>query len=197
MKRRLTYITMLLFVVVGLGVCYLLTFYEYKSVFVLPDAESNRIKIADSLFIYPNLTIESHVGTNGNQVMDAIIGFDKVYDSINLKSLNIDISCVENPKENIHLTHVITYVDPLIPEDIEYVSATKFQDLPEHYKTVTLKREPWNTLQFFYETKNIELGRTYNYNIVGTILYKGKEISFRKEISVKRKKRFVHIQMMT
>jgi len=184
-------------VIVGCGACYLFNYYEYKSVFILPNKSDSRIKLTDSLFIYPNLTIESHVGTEGNQVMAASINFEDFSDSITVKTMNIQITCIDNPKQNIYMTHVITYADPLIPEDIEYVSANIFDELPDQYKTVKLKREPWNTYRFYFETKNINLGSTYNYKISGYILYNGKVINYGKEIKVERKKRFIRIQMMT
>jgi hypothetical protein len=197
MRRNIIYLASFLLVVVGFGACYLYNFYEYKSVFILPNKSDSRIKLTDSLFIYPNLTIESHVGTMGNQVMAASINFEDISDSIIVKTLNVQISCIDNPQQNIYMTHVITYADPLIPEDIEYVRANKFDEFPDHYKTVTLKREPWNTFRFYFETKNINLGATYNYKFSGNVLYNGKLINFGKEIKVERKKRFIRIHMMT
>ena len=197
MRRNIIYLVSFLLVIVGCGACYLFNYYEYKSVFILPNKSDSRIKLTDSLFIYPNLTIESHVGTEGNQVMAASINFEDFSDSITVKTMNIQITCIDNPQQNIFMTHVITYADPLIPEDIEYVSANIFDELPDHYKTVTLKREPWNTYRFYFETKNINLGSTYNYKISGNILYNGKVINYGKEIKVECKKRFIRIQMMT
>lgn len=197
MRRKILYVTFFFLIAAGIGSCYLFNFYEYKSVFILPELQKSRIELTDSLFINPKLNIETFVGENRNQVMAAYIDFDKFSDSIVVKSLNVHISCTDNPNQFIYMTHVITYVDPLRPEYIDYVSAKKFDALPQHYKTVSLKRRPWNTYQLYFETKNIDWGSIYNFQISGSVLYRGQLLNFKKDVVAKRKKRFVRIQMMT
>ncbi len=198
MRSILVYISFFVLGVVGLRSCYLDAFCEYKSVFVIADEEKeSRINFYDSLSIYQNLTIESHLGNNGNQVMAAYVDFSHYADSITVATMSINISCIDNPEQDIRLSHVITYVDPLIPEYIDYVRAPTFDELPTHYKTINLKREPWTTFRFYFETEDVDLGEKYQLQITGTAVHKGQLIHFKKNIVAKRRKQFVPIQMMT
>lgn len=180
-----------LLVIAALRTCYLFAFCEYKSVLVLPEEKLNQIKLTDSLYINPYLSVE------GVSRFIATINFENVTDSFTFKSLEVKITSFDIPDQHINLTHVLAYKHPSIPGYTDYVRGDSFNDLPEEYKTISVRREPWAAIMFRFETDDFEKSKYYNFKITGTVNYKGKIIGFRKEIKAKRKKKFLPIQMMT
>jgi hypothetical protein len=197
MKRQFIFPFVFLLMLAGCGGCFLYTFYEYKSYFSLPAEKERSIPLSDFLFVDPYLNIESHVGSGRNTVITAIINFRGATDTIFVKSLDVQVSCTDQPSKEFKITHILTYVDSVVPEDIKYVRAYKFDEFSEKSKMVTIEKNPWNTFQFYLETDELESVKLFNYSVSGVVQYKGKTIDFKKVIPVKRKKTFRRIQMMT
>jgi hypothetical protein len=191
MKLKIILGMVLLLVACG-ACCFFLLLYERVSVIVLPPSEQNQIVIGDSSVIRPYLSIE------GETWLLAAIRFEHIPDSIFLKNLDVKITSSDNPNQIINLSHVLAYKDTIIWEDVNnsLIRAFDFNDLPDHYKLLSRKRED-NVIMFRFKTSETEKSKLYNFKITGSAVFHGRPIYFEKEIKAKRKKEWVLYQMMT
>ena len=177
------------FLAIG-GLCFLNS-YEYKSYLGLPD-DLNYILPGDSLVISPYFYIASDTRFDVNVIVEHLSG------SLRFKNFDVSIISVDKPKQTISLTHVLAYQDTICNEDINrsYVQGLTFADLPDHYMLMTPQRD-FNSFRFFFETRDVNESHEYRLKIAGTFVYKGRIITFSKEIIAIRKKKFIPVQMMT
>ena len=189
-KRLIIWILCSGFLLAVGGLCFF-NFYEYKSYLKLPD-DLNYVLPGDTLIISPYFYIASDIRFDVNIVVEHLS------DSLRFENFDVSIISVDSPKQTINLTHVLAYRDTICNEDINrsYVQGHTIAGLPDHYKLMTPKRD-FNSFRFFFETKDTNESHEYRLKIAGTFVYKGRIITFNKEIRAIRKKKFFPIQMMT
>lgn len=191
MKKIVLLGAMFLLLIIGYRFWYPAIFFEFKSVLKVPNKENRIIKIGDSLILDPMLSIESPT------TFCAGLRFENILDSVYIDSLNIEVKSMEMPSQIIELTHVLTYKDIVIEEDINasYIRVQHFDDLSDHHKTIDLKRK-WNIYIFYFKTNGVEQSKNYKFVICGLCTYQNQKINFKKEITAQIIKEYVPIQIM-
>ncbi|MEO6455252.1 MAG: hypothetical protein ABIN97_14325 [Ginsengibacter sp.] len=178
MKRLIIFFV----VVLIFGLLYLDLSYDYRNVLKFKDNNKN-IVLADSFTIEPLIVIDAQ-----NEVATYLY-FKNITDTIIVKTLEVSFSNIDNPNDEIPILEVSAYTDTSTTE--MYVKAKTFLTLPDYCKILTINHVPYKTIDFFFQPKNIDKTKFYDIKINGSIFYKGRIISFEKEIKAERKKEFV------
>ena len=167
-------------------------FYEFRSVLKLPPVEENQIILSDSTIITPIFYIDPPA------MFCAAIYVEHLADSLYFREVHISITSTDHPDQEINLTHVLAYKDSVNEGDLNqsYVRAYTFEDLPRHYRSMSINRDR-NGLRFYFETSDVNRSTYYILDITGKAVYRGKLIGFKKRIKGIRKKELRPVQMMT